>query len=110
MFDVLYRRLNSRRWVLLLFVVALLLSFNGGIDISCALTNNNPISSDQCNGAARETFAEHLAHHDHDEPSFTFQIASSILVSPQSTPLLGQDARLPQPHTLPAPKQPPRSA
>jgi len=111
MFDLAPMSLKSTRWVLLLFVVALLLSFNGGIDVSCTVTTSNPISaSDQCNGSGREPFAQHLAHHTHPEPSLAHQITPTVLVSPQSVPLPRDDARLPQPRTLPAPEQPPRSA
>ena len=111
MFDLMRERLNSTRWVLLLLVVAFSLSVIGGIHVSCAVTSSNPISaSDQCNGPAREPFAEHFAHHTHPEPSLTHPVAPSVLVPPQSAPLPREDARLPQPRTLPAPEQPPRSA
>lgn len=111
MFDLARRHPNSTRWVLLLLVVAFSLTVIGGIDVSCAVTSSYPLSaSDQCNGPAREPFAEHFAHHTHPEPSLAHQVTSSFLVSPQSAPLPREDARLPQPRTLPAPEQPPRSA
>ena len=111
MFDLAQRRTNLTRWVLLLLIVAFSLSVIGGIDVSCGVISSDPLSaSDQCNGPAREPFAEHLAHHDCHAPCLAHQIAPNVLVSPQSAPFPREDARLPQPRTLPAPEQPPRSA
>ena len=111
MFDLVRMSLKSTRWIPLLLMAAFLLSVGSGVDVSCFTASGTPISaSGQCDGVPREPFTQHLAHHTCPDPLLAHQVTPSILVSPQSAPLPREDARLPQPRTLPAPEQPPRSA